>query len=147
MDYFDLIPNEVLEMILEEAGDVSCWLSIPLVCKRWHLLSEGVFNSRHLLSEGVSVFNSRCVYQRTCKHAAKTGNVKMLKWIAECKGVILDKDLSRVAAKHGHTEVLRWLVGHADFIDWEGNLFNYPSAKGDLEMVKFLGEVLLSNQT
>jgi F-box-like len=95
------IPNELLEMILETVLlDRSSWLPVPLVCKRWYLPQQC----------------GKLTYSRCCKHAAKTGNVEMLQWIASNGGIVPNKCLV-VAVKNGQHQTVEWLLDHG--LTWD----------------------------
>merc|ERR1711965_65905 len=64
------------------------------------------------------------------------GQVALVKW-ARAEGYARDKYLVRLAAKHGHRELVQWLCGEGGFA-MDGRLMGDAASGGNLELVRWL---------
>ena len=140
-----VLPFEILSMILNHK-DLNGWGGVlRLVCKHWNLIVKSqkiylpnVYLTVQLYKHATEVYAQRQWYERDIiKNAAKVGSTEMIEW-ARVKGLTFDSWACRCAASNGQLECLKYL--HENGCSWDEYACSSAARNGHLECLKYLHE-------
>ncbi len=117
-DSFDVLPNEMVELILLQHLHQPWHIVCKSVCTRW----------RSILS------NASHTAEKCSSMLAKEGHLKVLQW-ARSQGCPWNKQICSKAARGGHLEVLQW--ARSQGCPWDGWTCAGAARGGHLEVLQW----------
>ncbi len=143
--YFDLLPNELVAIILQQWVPPLWQVPCTFVCRRWHLLLRPVVRSlsaaktRALIENAfdLRVLQWACWNETPVSHTyAREGHLEVLKWARSQGCPWNETDICCLAARGGHLDVLQW--ARSQGCPLSVHTCAYAAEGGHLEVLQWL---------
>jgi hypothetical protein len=151
MDLFKILPEELIQVVIETLGRISkvSILVIADVNKFWYKIAcmyalsnkiKKPLQCHEIASEGSlevlewAITNESKWNSWVCAYAAYNGHIHVLKW-AKSNGYEWDSMICEYAACNGHLDIIKW--ARSEGCRWDSNTCDGAARNGYLDVLKW----------
>ena len=150
MNFFERLPNELVEYILSFIGEHRSISS--LVCILWNtIIKNKCISTNNFTTLSLVIWakdNFRYYYPRKIfLNAARIGNLEIIIYLYEMYKLYILKDSESCmnAIKNNHTNVLRWLLSHG--FECNEDIISYVALYGEFELLKWIHSTIYTTKS